>query len=555
MARIVSEWVPPVTCGNHWLRYLGTSSRYSGNFSRLIQNEETATILEEKQQNQPCYDTLVKPVSEIPGPKSYPFFGSILSIIFSKDYDKKSAHTIFISLVKKFGDIVCLKSPTYPPCVVLNKPDDVQTVVQNTMQNPIRLGFFALDRVRKDAVDYFENKGGILVENNEEWKRVRSRVQTPMMKIKNVAAFLPKVDQVTLDFMDRIASLQEKHGEMPDDFQTELYKWALEWHKSMLTICQVIVFDSELYHHPSNNSFKYFNYSVSLVALNRRIGCLEPDLSSNSEPMKLIYNVNKIFDALNETEHGLQFWRIYPTAAYKQLQISHSEFLRIADQNINQTEAALLSKNSKIGDDELMLMEKLLLTPGLSRKDVVTLILDMLFAGIDTTSHTLGFTLYLLAKNPKCQAKLQREVDEVLGDMKGLLTLKHLSQLSYLKAVVKESLSGFIFYVHEQYAALLMGLTMGHDERNFPRPKEFLPERWLRNKPLGSIHPYSTFPFGVGTRMCIGRRIAEQELYIFLARIMQRFTVEYNYQDIDIKSRLVFVPSQPLRFKFTERRN
>lgn len=47
--------------------------------------------------------------------------------------------------------------------------------------------------------------------------------------------------------------------------------------------------------------------------------------------------------------------------------------------------------------------------------------------------------LYLLAKNPQAQAKLQEEVDRVLGDGIGPLTPHHLDQLSYVKAAVKEA--------------------------------------------------------------------------------------------------------------------
>ena len=67
----------------------------------------------------------------------------------------------------------------------------------------------------------------------------------------------------------------------------------------------------------------------------------------------------------------------------------------------------------------------------------------------------------------------------------------------------------------------LIGLSMatGWDEAYFPRAKEFVPERWLRHRPLGPIHPYAVMAFGGGTRMCIGRRIAEQEMYVFLARV------------------------------------
>lgn len=47
--------------------------------------------------------------------------------------------------------------------------------------------------------------------------------------------------------------------------------------------------------------------------------------------------------------------------------------------------------------------------------------------------------LYLLAKNPQVQVKLQEELDRVLGDGTSPLTPRHMNQLSYLKAVVKEA--------------------------------------------------------------------------------------------------------------------
>lgn len=55
----------------------------------------------------------------------------------------------------------------------------------------------------------------------------------------------------------------------------------------------------------------------------------------------------------------------------------------IAVRSIQQTEASILAQDPDI-DHEVSLMESLLMTEGLTKKDVVTLILDMLFAGIDT---------------------------------------------------------------------------------------------------------------------------------------------------------------------------
>lgn len=55
------------------------------------------------------------------------------------------------------------------------------------------------------------------------------------------------------------------------------------------------------------------------------------------------------------------------------------------------------------------------------------------------TSHTMGFTLYLLAKNPDTQRILQKEIDSVMGNSEKLLP-EHIAKMPYLNYVLKESL-------------------------------------------------------------------------------------------------------------------
>lgn len=58
----------------------------------------------------------------------------------------------------------------------------------------------------------------------------------------------------------------------------------------------------------------------------------------------------------------------------------------------------------------------------------------------------------------------------------------------------------------------------------FPRANEFIPERWLRGHPMESNHhPYTLLPFGFGTRMCIGRRLAELEMKLLTAKVGYAF--------------------------------
>lgn len=56
--------------------------------------------------------------------------------------------------------------------------------------------------------------------------------------------------------------------------------------------------------------------------------------------------------------------------------------------------------------------------------------------------------------------------------------------------------------------------VLGSDEDNFEDSSQFRPERWLQEKE--KINPFAHLPFGIGKRMCIGRRLAELQLHLAL---------------------------------------
>lgn len=156
------------------------------------------------------------------------------------------------------------------------------------------------------------------------------------------------------------------------------------------------------------------------------------------------------------------------------------------------------------------------------------------FAGQDTTSSVISYTLYLLAINPEAQEKLREEVDECFNTHGEHPSLDVITKLKYLHGVVSESLRLYPPATRVERSPVddyVLGDTgikvkkgdliavpvysMHHDPHYFPDPFKFDPERFS-DENVSSIQPYTYLPFGAGPRNCIGMRFALQAVKLSL---------------------------------------
>ena len=186
--------------------------------------------------------------------------------------------------------------------------------------------------------------------------------------------------------------------------------------------------------------------------------------------------------------------------------------------------------------------------------------MTMLIAGQDTTSTSLAWTVYHLARNPAALARLRAEVDDVLGDAAVPGTVEQAQRLRYAGAVVHEAmrLSPVVplLYLETNQDTVLADIAVpkGTPVLVLTRPsmrggrfgaaEEFRPERWLEEERGGLPHdPAAHIPFGSGPRLCPGRSLAGVEARVALATLLKGFDLERVGGDVTERYTSLMVPA------------
>lgn len=157
-------------------------------------------------------------------------------------------------------------------------------------------------------------------------------------------------------------------------------------------------------------------------------------------------------------------------------------------------------------------------------------------AGLTTTAGVLEVFILAAVSNPNAVIAAQKELNGVVGITR-LPTLEDRKQLPFVDACMKEVfrwrtiLPGAFPHAikkEDQYmgyripaSSIIMPLQwcMNHDERKFPNSHRFDPSRWLQ--PGAEALRYHAF--GFGRRICPGRHIAENSVFLGIARLLWGF--------------------------------
>ena len=165
--------------------------------------------------------------------------------------------------------------------------------------------------------------------------------------------------------------------------------------------------------------------------------------------------------------------------------------------------------------------------------------LTFLLAGHETTALLLAWCWDMLAHHSDVQVKLQDEVDGVLGDR--FPNAEDIQNLPYTRMIVKETLrmrppawtigrqavqdceiGGQ--HISAGSTVLVSQWVTHHDARFYDDPHQFRPGRWYELENT-SFPRYAFFPFGGGSRVCIGEHFAMTEAIAVLAMVSRRWNI------------------------------
>ncbi|XP_033745728.1 cytochrome P450 4V2-like isoform X3 [Pecten maximus] len=237
------------------------------------------------------------------------------------------------------------------------------------------------------------------------------------------------------------------------------------------------------------------------------------------------------------------------------------------------------------GDDETVYLEKgkrlafldMLLCASadghhLSFEDIREEVDTFMFEGHDTTAAAITWCTHLIGESPEVQDRLHEEMEQIFGDSDRPATMKDIKEMKYLECTIKEGLRlypsvpffgrsvtedvtiGNQYTLKKGTTAVIVPVALHLDERYFPDPHKFDPDRFLPYH--SSRHPFSYIPFSAGPRNCIGQRFALMEEKVMLSSILRNFDIiaAQKREDLSPVGELILRPEFGVDIKLKSRK-
>ncbi|XP_069816235.1 1,25-dihydroxyvitamin D(3) 24-hydroxylase, mitochondrial-like [Dendropsophus ebraccatus] len=423
---------------------------------------------------------------------------------------------------QKFGGIFKMNLGFFKS-VQIGDPALMESILRHECIHPKRMEIKPWKMYR----EYRGEAYGLLTLEGEEWLHMRRIAQAKLMKIKEVATMDVQIIKVLKDFIPHVSRVCDEHGQV-GDLYFELNKLTYE------TICSVL-----------------YNERCGLL----QEACTEDALLFIQSVKKMMHYLGPLIvtSANLHKQFNTKSWKNH-TEAWDNIFAAVTNYI---DKGLNSASAPKNDLLHAINSEQL-----------LTKKQLSGLFTELQIGGVETTANSLLWLIFNISRNDDVQELLLKEIQTVLSPGK-YPSADHLQKMPYLKSCIKESmrvtptvpftsrtleedtnLGGYL--IPQGTIAMINFHSMMWNNDCFPEAQLFKPERWM--KPRSTINPFASTPFGIGKRMCIGRRLAELQLQLTLCWILQNFHIRATDKE-PVKAIVsgVMIPTRKLPVAFKKR--
>lgn len=437
------------------------------------------------------------PISVPPGPRLLPFIGLGMKL-------QRDLLAFMSDAARRYGGVVRLGTLGPTPAFLVSDPELVGQVMQKRWRDFVR------DDVLLAAGGPVFGRG-LLFAEGELWLALRRTMQ-PAFTRERLAALVPRIQQEVERRCERWAEAAARGEPIP--MATEMARLTQEvFVRAMFDASMGPTLDALLAAWTDVNE-----YVTQRILSPVRLPAAWPT-PANRRMRRAVRVIDSIVRPLvQERRRELAEGLGAPQAC------EHEGAAKRGRDDLLGLLLAARDPETGEGLDDALLRDQVLMT---------------FFAGFETTSTALTWAWILLARHPEVEARLHRELHEVLGGRAP--TAEDLPRLRYLQQVFDETLrlypSAFMlarqpvgdqalggYMIPKGGVVFVSPWVLHRDPARWPDPDRFDPERFDPSE--SSEHDRSRFgymPFGAGPRLCIGKQLALMEAKLVLATMAQRF--------------------------------
>uniref|UniRef100_A0AAX7SSQ4 Cytochrome P450 1A n=1 Tax=Astatotilapia calliptera TaxID=8154 RepID=A0AAX7SSQ4_ASTCA len=417
-------------------------------------------------------------LQQLPGPKPFPIIGNVLEL-------GNRPYLSLTSMSKRYGDVFQIQIGMRPVVVLSGNKTVRQALIKQGDEFSGRPDLYSFRYINDGkSLSFSTDQAGI-------WRARRKLAYSALRSFSNLNSTTPE------------------------------YSCALEEHISKETEYLIKELNTVMKTKGSFDPFRYVVVSVANVICGM---CFGRRYDHHDDELLSLVNLSDDFVKVVGSGNPADFiplLQYLPSTKMKKFVSLNARFSKFVQKLVTEHYATFDKDNIRdITDSLIDHCEDRKLDENanvqMSDEKIVGIVNDLFGAGFDTISTALSWSLMYFVAYPEIQNRLFEEIKEKVG-LDRMPVFSDRNNLPLLEAYILE------LFRHSSY----LPFTIPHWEL-WEDPFSFKPERFLNadGTEVNKVEGEKVMTFGLGKRRCIGEVIARNEVFLFLAILIQKLNFQ-----------------------------